>query len=588
MEILNNLLRVRVLKNSLLISKYDFLEDEVKILKLLTSNFIAGQVSTDVSDILKVLFSATKLNEKLGHLKTIRNLKEKGYIDSNLGGLFVFEAVQKQGSSNIPTLEMLNASISVTHKFLLLLENGDEKGVDIEISKESYKNGFEYLEDKFQKVRLFLEERTDADNFQAKIDKIDLAISKRLKISDLEIPLEKILTEKKLSLKEEIVFLAVLSEEYSIFGVANFRSIDTLIELISFQSFEKFENRSLFREGSKLVTENMFEFETSVHIISDQKNFTTEELYISEDLVRKIEGSKDAKIKEENKSDKLKELIEKQEIFELIQPKKDLDSVILPEKTREILNTIVKQLDKKVINRLVKWGIRDRKTGLDARIIFHGSAGTGKTMSAVALGKTLKKEVLHFDCSKILSMYVGESEKNVRNIFDTYKDLVKKSGLEPILFLNEADQFLTARSTDTGNSMSQMYNQMQNIFLEQIENFEGVLVATTNMLDNLDKAFSRRFNYKVEFKPPSEKERIGIWKEHLPKNASYEKSFSVDKLAEFKLTGGQIDLIVKNTAFQVATQDKPIFKSSDFLQEIEREKNTNFEDDKVMGFLKSN
>ena len=182
-------------------------------------------------------------------------------------------------------------------------------------------------------------------------------------------------------------------------------------------------------------------------------------------------------------------------------------------------------------------------------------------------------------------MYVGESEKNVRNIFDTYKDLAKNSGLEPILFLNEADQFLSARSTDTGSSISQMYNQMQNIFLEQIENFEGVLVATTNMLDNLDKAFSRRFNYKVEFKPPLKAERVEIWKKHIPQNANYEKDFTIETLAEFKLTGGQIDLIVKNTAFKVATQNRPIFKISDFLAEIELEKNTNFENDRIMGFL---
>ena len=77
----------------------------------------------------------------------------------------------------------------------------------------------------------------------------------------------------------------------------------------------------------------------------------------------------------------------------------------------------MKQVDKKVVGRLVEWGVKDKKSGIDARIIFYGSAGTGKTMTAYSLAKSLKRQVLAFDCSKILSMYVGESEKNVRKIF---------------------------------------------------------------------------------------------------------------------------------------------------------------------------
>ena len=200
--------------------------------------------------------------------------------------------------------------------------------------------------------------------------------------------------------------------------------------------------------------------------------------------MRKIDGGS---IHSKRKGD-LKEIVEKHEIFELVEPKKDLSAVVLQKDTRELLNTILKQLDKTISERLYKWGIKNRE-GIDARILFHGVPGTGKTLTASALAKSLNRDLLHFDCSKILSMYVGESEKNVRNIFDTYKKIVAESGVEPVLLLNEADQFLTSRSTDTSSSVSQMYNQMQNIFLEQIEKFEDVLIATTNLLENLDKAF---------------------------------------------------------------------------------------------------
>ena len=107
---------------------------------------------------------------------------------------------------------------------------------------------------------------------------------------------------------------------------------------------------------------------------------------------------------------------------------------------------------------------------MQAKILFYGAAGTGKTLSAQAIAKALKKQILHFDCSKILSMYVGESEKNVRKIFDTYKDIAQKSKNPPILLLDEADQFLSARM-HASSGAEKMHNQVQNIFLEQIERF---------------------------------------------------------------------------------------------------------------------
>ena len=133
-------------------------------------------------------------------------------------------------------------------------------------------------------------------------------------------------------------------------------------------------------------------------------------------------------------------------MFELISTTKSLDDVILNEKTKETLDALLKQVDKNVINRLKQWGIKDKKRGIEAKIIFYGVAGTGKTLTALALAKSLKKDVLSFDCSKILSMYIGESEKNVRNIFDKYYELRTQTKSEPVLLLNEADQFLSSRA----------------------------------------------------------------------------------------------------------------------------------------------
>ncbi|MBL6973872.1 MAG: ATP-binding protein, partial [Sulfurimonas sp.] len=282
---------------------------------------------------------------------------------------------------------------------------------------------------------------------------------------------------------------------------------------------------------------------------------------------------------------KLNALIDEQDIFELIEPETSLDDVVLSEKTQETLQNLMRQVNKEVVARLVAWGIKDKKSGIDARIIFYGAAGTGKTMTAYSLAKSLKRQVLAFDCSKILSMYVGESEKNVRKIFDTFYDLSEKTKSEPILLLNEADQFLGARSSGNITGSDQMHNQMQNIFLEQIEKFRGVLIATTNLLENIDKAFSRRFDYKIEFKKPDEKQRLELWKMMLPTDAPYSKDVDVKELAKYSLTGGQINLIVKNTAYKIAVQEEPLFSQKDFIDEINREKDANFDSEKSMGFL---
>jgi len=255
----------------------------------------------------------------------------------------------------------------------------------------------------------------------------------------------------------------------------------------------------------------------------------------------------------------------------------------LNEKTRKTLEIILKQMDKKVQNLLKTWGIKTSKK-IEAKILFYGYPGTGKTMTAVSLAKTLKRPILSLDCSKILSMYVGESEKNVRKIFDDFKEIASKSKSEPILLLNEADQFLSSRTTSAISSADKMHNQMQNIFLEQIERFDGILIATTNLLENIDPAFSRRFNYKVEFKKPNFAQRVELWKKMLPKNAEYEEDFNIEKLAKYNLTGGQINLIVKNTAYKVAIKDKPIFTIKDFVEEIQKELSASFEGSKEIGF----
>ena len=130
-----------------------------------------------------------------------------------------------------------------------------------------------------------------------------------------------------------------------------------------------------------------------------------------------------------------------------------------------------------------------------------------------------------------------------------------------------------------------MHNQMQNIFLEQIERFDGILIATTNLLENLDKAFSRRFNYKIEFLKPNKDQRIALWKKLLPANLPLEKDFDIEKIAKHELTGGQIELVIKNTAYKLAIQENAVFKLSDFEEQISKEKKGQFDSENKVGFF---
>jgi SpoVK/Ycf46/Vps4 family AAA+-type ATPase len=370
--------------------------------------------------------------------------------------------------------------------------------------------------------------------------------------------------------KEEIIFLALLKEEYT-GGSENARELNRLLDLISMDEIERIKNRSLLDENSKLVSEGIIDYDELFGAFGGY----TKIYFINEEILNDLIHPR--------RKHKLEHLV-RGSIFELVEPKGGLDEVVLPKKTKEMLERVLKQIDKRVMNLLKKWGIK-QSVDLDAKIIFYGYPGTGKTLTAHAIAKELNKPVLSLDSSKILSMYVGESEKNVRRLFEEYYEISEKLKTKPVLLLNEADQFLSTRTTASFSSADKMHNQMQNIFLEQIEKFEGILIATTNLLETIDSAFSRRFDYKIKFEKPNFKERIKLWEKKLPKNADFEDGFDIKTLAKYELTGAQIELVVKNTALKVAMRRKPVFKTKDFIEEIEREKKNAFDSEKEVGFM---
>jgi len=548
---------------------------EAKILQYICRRFVKGIEETAVLDILQDNFEYEGY-DYLAHLEVVKHLMDMGWIVQISFGQIKVQEVSK--------LEILNTSVGPSMSLLRLLEEGS-----LELSLpdiKPYTDHLEYLQDQFDIIELlhkmsaskqgFADSSLSIGRLKNKLVLLNQRIKERLKITKDPIVVEEFFKEKKFDEREQRIFLALLKEEYS-GGEGQFRDMNTLIELISLDEYDKIRNRALLEDGSKLINNNIIDYEEILNMFGG----ISRSFYLQEEILQRIIHPNKKKKVTKLKLDKL---VEEQDIFEYLTPSTDLSDVVLHPKTREVLNTIIKQVDKDVFAKLKAWGIKDKRKGIDARIIFYGSPGTGKTMTAVSLAKTLKRPILSFDCSKILSMYVGESEKNVRKIFDDFKILSKKAKVDPILLLNEADQFLSSRTEGAGSSADKMHNQMQNIFLEQIEQFEGILIATTNLLDNIDKAFSRRFNYKIEFKKPGRKQRKRLWHFMLPEKADYEEGFDVQELAKHELTGGQINLIVRNTAYKVAVREESVFSIQDFLEEIEKELGASFEGSKSMGF----
>ena len=190
-----------------------------------------------------------------------------------------------------------------------------------------------------------------------------------------------------------------------------------------------------------------------------------------------------------------------------------------------------------VCDRLSQQGMRRGFTCL-----FYGGPGTGKTETVLQLARATGRDLLQVNVNEIKSMWVGESEKNIKQLFDNYRNMVRKSKTAPILFFNEADSIINKRMKNAERSVDKMENSVQNIILQEMENLEGIMIATTNLTQNMDKAFERRFLYKVEFAKPSLSARSMIWQSMIPELTQKD----AEGLAlKYDFSGGQIENIAR-------------------------------------------
>lgn len=185
---------------------------------------------------------------------------------------------------------------------------------------------------------------------------------------------------------------------------------------------------------------------------------------------------------------------------------------------------------------------RLRNVGMRAGFccLFYGSPGTGKTETVYQVARATGRDILRVDVDKIKSCWVGESEQNMKKVFDKYRNICKSTSLAPILLFNEADAILGVRMEGATRAVDKMENSIQNIILQEMEALEGIMIATTNLTTNLDKAFERRFLYKVEFNRPTVDARAQIWQAMFP--ALTERD-ACTLASQFDLSGGEIENI---------------------------------------------
>jgi hypothetical protein len=319
---------------------------------------------------------------------------------------------------------------------------------------------------------------------------------------------------------------------------------DSILNTISRDRAEYHNNTKYLDNDSRLFRENILK--------RDEPAMTDEDPYpwmvLHDDYVSEIYASdEEEKIEKKEYSRYLKNT----KAFEVIKTGQGIKDLIIPGSEKTILDSIMTKLKKPRLHNLSVWGLGlegavnpDRVNGFVA--LFHGCPGTGKTFAAGAIANELNKDLISVDCTRLTDCYYGRTEKLVRNAFRTMKSISGDVENPPVFLINEADQLMHSRTVDFTSS-SVIENKIQNIILEELENFNGILILTTNLIQLIDGAYIRRINLKMRFDKPDHECRSKLWHLHLSSDIPGAQDIDIDYLSQrYEFTGGEIALVVQN------------------------------------------
>ena len=227
------------------------------------------------------------------------------------------------------------------------------------------------------------------------------------------------------------------------------------------------------------------------------------------------------------------------------------DLVLPPDEKRAVMDILDAARNKQFI--MTRWGFGKRLvTGKGLVVMFIGEPGTGKTLCAEILASQLGQGLYQISIPRIMSKYIGETEKNIERVFRQAK------ATNSILLFDEADALFTKR-VKVQSSVDRFSNMEINLLLQEIERFDGIVILTSNLEKNIDKAFERRINFKIRFPFPGPKYRAEIWKKHFPPECPIADDIDWEAVGQaFEFAGGHIKNAVLRAAYMAAKEKSPV------------------------------
>ncbi len=537
-----------------LLEPHKLSDDELVLIALVFEQFVEGKQPCKALEVVGRM--STNRLEQFDKLQVLKTLTEKGIISLEGKGWRFFGKL-RPGMCNVHLAQLMQAEIELHPAFVEEVFTTRSPVCDDELPP--YDSNQEFLDEWFECMDALRKSRCledyelaglpDRESLLRYSDQARQRIDGRMEKTSIPFPLFELASEAELDDCESNILVYLLMQELR----NESTPAEDVIKLISTTPFERHENRRYLTQNARLCALGLIEVKTGPESILGRRV----DVSLSRSTLNRLcctEKLPDA--------DRLRQILEEQSIFKLESPQQALAELVLPAPLMRTLETAIGRYESNVDAKLREWGLERELTkrnpnDLDEApllILLSGASGTGKTFAAGAIANRLGKSLLVTDISKLLSKWIGESEKSVRELLNLHAEIIRTCPNPPVLLLNECDQFLSRRGS-VEHATDRMYNQMQNLFLEGFEKMRGILIATTNLATQLDEAFSRRFHLKLEFPKPDFELRKALWRKHLLPTIPLSDDVDLDFLAKtYELTGGQIAVVVRNAAIEAAVR----------------------------------